>query len=105
MINLPHALMQGAALLFRDIFPDGNTMDRATLITLPPPCSDHPPSRALMQGAALLFWDIFPDGNTTDRAALHASCPTTKGFKWTATRWIHTVPYAQQQWSTPSSKG
>ncbi|GAX74443.1 hypothetical protein CEUSTIGMA_g1892.t1 [Chlamydomonas eustigma] len=44
------------------------------------------------KGSALLFWDMHPDGNTTDRRALHASCPTFRGTKWTATRWIHVRP-------------
>jgi prolyl 4-hydroxylase len=39
------------------------------------------------KGDALLFWDILPDGKVVDRAALHASCPTLKGTKWTATKW------------------
>jgi hypothetical protein len=30
---------------------------------------------------------MLPDGVTVDRAALHGSCPTTKGTKWTATKW------------------
>eukprot|EP00878_Enallax_costatus_P041017 GHUV01047456.1.p1 GENE.GHUV01047456.1~~GHUV01047456.1.p1 ORF type:complete len:115 (+),score=35.77 GHUV01047456.1:1433-1777(+) len=33
------------------------------------------------------------DGKTVDRASLHASCPTLKGTKWTATKWIHNKPY------------
>ncbi|KAL6752510.1 hypothetical protein V8C86DRAFT_2753249 [Haematococcus lacustris] len=45
------------------------------------------------KGDALLFWDAQPDGQTVDRHSLHASCPTSRGEKWTATRWIHMAPY------------
>ncbi|KAF6253134.1 hypothetical protein COO60DRAFT_1643423 [Scenedesmus sp. NREL 46B-D3] len=45
------------------------------------------------KGDALLFWDMHVDGTRVDRAALHASCPTLKGTKWTATKWIHNKPY------------
>ncbi len=38
------------------------------------------------KGDALLFWDMMPDGQTVDRRSLHASCPTLKGTKWTATK-------------------
>ena len=122
LLNLP-SLMHGQEALLLALPPHALTRPpssfhagcRAALLGYLPrrqhhgPGNPDPPPHApitrlhtlLMQGAALLFWDIFPDGNTTDRAALHASCPTTKGFKWTATRWIHTVPYAQQQWSAP----
>ncbi len=51
--------------------------------SLPPP----------LQGDALLFFDMDIEGSKGDRKALHASCPTTKGMKWTATKWIHNKPY------------
>ncbi|GFH14828.1 Fe2OG dioxygenase domain-containing protein, partial [Haematococcus lacustris] len=35
------------------------------------------------KGDALLFWDAQPDGQTVDRHSLHASCPTSRGEKWT----------------------
>eukprot|EP00201_Polytomella_parva_P019398 CAMPEP_0175039412 /NCGR_PEP_ID=MMETSP0052_2-20121109/562_1 /TAXON_ID=51329 ORGANISM="Polytomella parva, Strain SAG 63-3" /NCGR_SAMPLE_ID=MMETSP0052_2 /ASSEMBLY_ACC=CAM_ASM_000194 /LENGTH=165 /DNA_ID=CAMNT_0016301247 /DNA_START=316 /DNA_END=813 /DNA_ORIENTATION=- len=41
------------------------------------------------KGDVLLFWDAYPDTTKSDRHSLHASCPTFKGEKWTATRWIH----------------
>lgn len=45
------------------------------------------------KGDALLFWDMLPDGRTVDRRSLHASCPTLKGVKYTATVWIHSKRY------------
>lgn len=38
------------------------------------------------KGDALLFFDMLPDGRNVDRRSLHASCPTLKGTKWTATK-------------------
>lgn len=45
------------------------------------------------KGDALLFWDMKLDGRTVCRRSLHSSCPTIKGMKWTATKWIHNHPY------------
>eukprot|EP00775_Hariotina_reticulata_P008869 gene8869-9048_t len=45
------------------------------------------------KGDALLFWDMKVDGVTLDRQSLHASCPTIKGVKYVATKWIHNKPY------------
>eukprot|EP00195_Chlamydomonas_chlamydogama_P016075 CAMPEP_0202891768 /NCGR_PEP_ID=MMETSP1392-20130828/1746_1 /ASSEMBLY_ACC=CAM_ASM_000868 /TAXON_ID=225041 /ORGANISM="Chlamydomonas chlamydogama, Strain SAG 11-48b" /LENGTH=285 /DNA_ID=CAMNT_0049575621 /DNA_START=353 /DNA_END=1210 /DNA_ORIENTATION=+ len=45
------------------------------------------------KGDALLFYDMDVAGAKGDRAALHASCPTLKGTKWTATKWIHNKKY------------
>ena len=36
---------------------------------------------------------VWPQGSAGDRRALHASCPTLKGTKWTATKWIHSKIY------------
>mmetsp|Transcript_3481 Transcript_3481/g.10115 ORF Transcript_3481/g.10115 Transcript_3481/m.10115 type:complete len:258 (-) Transcript_3481:1437-2210(-) len=45
------------------------------------------------RGDAVFFWAMHPDGVTTDRFSLHGSCPTLKGEKWSATKWIHVKPY------------
>ncbi|MEW5305302.1 MAG: hypothetical protein WDW36_007852 [Sanguina aurantia] len=45
------------------------------------------------KGDALLFWDMKPGALDIDRRALHASCPTSAGTKWTATKWIHMRRY------------
>lgn len=39
------------------------------------------------QGDALLFWNTHVNGSL-DKRSLHGSCPTTKGVKWTATKWM-----------------
>lgn len=41
------------------------------------------------KGDALFFYNLKPDGNP-DPASLHGSCATTKGVKWSATKWIRT---------------
>lgn len=41
-----------------------------------------------VKGNALLFYSLRPNGDE-DVASTHGSCPTTKGEKWSATKWIH----------------
>lgn len=41
-----------------------------------------------VQGDAVMFFSLKTDG-TEDPTSLHGSCPTTKGEKWSATKWIH----------------
>ncbi|KAK9818424.1 hypothetical protein WJX72_012505 [[Myrmecia] bisecta] len=51
------------------------------------------------RGDALLFFSLMPDGQT-DATSLHGSCPTTRGEKWSATKWMHVGAFglsAQQQ--------
>ena len=33
--------------------------------------------------------DSLTPGGEVDYSSLHGSCPTTKGEKWSATKWIH----------------
>lgn len=40
------------------------------------------------RGNALLFYSLKPDG-TDDFKSTHGSCPTLKGTKYSATKWIH----------------
>lgn len=40
------------------------------------------------KGDALLFYSLRPDGSP-DPSSTHASCPTLKGEKWSATKWMH----------------
>jgi prolyl 4-hydroxylase len=35
---------------------------------------------------------LTPDGKK-DPTSLHGSCPTHKGEKWSATKWIHVAPF------------
>jgi prolyl 4-hydroxylase len=42
-----------------------------------------------VRGDAVMFFSLNPDG-TEDPTSLHGSCPTVKGEKWSATKWIHT---------------
>lgn len=46
------------------------------------------------KGDALIFYALTPDGEQ-DESSLHASCPTTGGSKWSATKWVHVSPFAQ----------
>ena len=44
-----------------------------------------------LRGDAVLFYSLKPDGEE-DPSSLHGSCPTTRGVKWSATKWIHVGP-------------
>jgi prolyl 4-hydroxylase len=44
------------------------------------------------KGDALLFYNIDPVGKQ-DILSLHAGCPVLEGIKWSATKWLHTLPY------------
>lgn len=44
------------------------------------------------QGDAVMFYGLKPDGSV-DPSSLHGSCPTLKGEKWSATKWIHILPF------------
>ena len=45
-----------------------------------------------VRGNALLFYSLHPDGSEDPRS-LHGSCPTLKGTKYSATKWIHVGPF------------
>ena len=50
------------------------------------------------KGDAVLFFSFHRNEETgkferQDPASTHASCPTSGGVKWTATKWIHEEPY------------
>uniref|UniRef100_A0A7R9Z064 Fe2OG dioxygenase domain-containing protein n=1 Tax=Chlamydomonas euryale TaxID=1486919 RepID=A0A7R9Z064_9CHLO len=55
------------------------------------------------KGDALLFFDMDVAGKAGDLAALHGSCPTLRGAKWTATKWIHSKVY--QDLYNPAAAG
>ncbi|KAJ9525758.1 hypothetical protein QJQ45_003420 [Haematococcus lacustris] len=54
-----------------------------------------------LRGDALMFYSLKPDGSN-DQASLHGSCPTLKGDKWSATKWIHVGPIRQGATSSPA---
>eukprot|EP00239_Pterosperma_sp_CCMP1384_P010266 CAMPEP_0197864902 /NCGR_PEP_ID=MMETSP1438-20131217/43353_1 /TAXON_ID=1461541 /ORGANISM="Pterosperma sp., Strain CCMP1384" /LENGTH=382 /DNA_ID=CAMNT_0043483281 /DNA_START=103 /DNA_END=1251 /DNA_ORIENTATION=- len=53
------------------------------------------------KGDMLLFWSIDLNHNI-DPASMHAGCPTLKGTKWTATKWMHESPF---RWTAPPKPG
>ncbi|KAI8466500.1 MAG: hypothetical protein J3K34DRAFT_524498 [Monoraphidium minutum] len=44
------------------------------------------------KGDALAFYSLTPEG-IEDEMSIHGSCPTLKGEKWSATKWVHIAPY------------
>jgi len=55
-------------------------------------CAHRGPSVRPHAGDAILFWSTTVMGEE-DPASLHASCPVTRGEKWTATKWMHSTPF------------
>lgn len=49
------------------------------------------------RGNALLFYSLLPGGDT-DPTSLHGSCPTTKGDKYSATKWVRTARLTAGRW-------
>ncbi|PNH09081.1 Prolyl 4-hydroxylase subunit alpha-1 [Tetrabaena socialis] len=54
-------------------------------------CAQRGLSVKAVKGDALMFYSLKPDGSN-DPASLHGSCPTVRGDKWSATKWIHVGP-------------
>ncbi|GFH10558.1 Fe2OG dioxygenase domain-containing protein, partial [Haematococcus lacustris] len=55
-------------------------------------CAKNGMAVKTLRGDALMFYSLKPDGSN-DQASLHGSCPTLKGDKWSATKWIHVGPF------------
>ena len=53
------------------------------------------------KGSAVLFFS-FHINRTSDTLAGHASCPTLRGTKFTATKWIHESPFSTGTYVTPT---
>ena len=53
------------------------------------------------KGSAVLFFS-FHINRTSDALAGHASCPTLRGTKFTATKWIHESPFSTGTYVTPT---
>ena len=51
-----------------------------------------------VRGNALLFYSLKPNGEP-DPNSLHGSCPTLKGDKFSATKWV--LPYWLTPWLFP----
>lgn len=47
------------------------------------------------RGDAVMFYGLKPDGSQ-DKSSLHGSCPTVRGEKWSATKWIHVLPFSKE---------
>ncbi|KAG2487326.1 hypothetical protein HYH03_014043 [Edaphochlamys debaryana] len=79
-------------------FPDsGQWLDPALPDRLGPfsKCAQGKVAFRPKKGDALMFWSIKPDG-THDPLSLHTGatgCPVVRGVKWTATSWVHSMPY------------
>ncbi|GIL84045.1 hypothetical protein Vretimale_11080 [Volvox reticuliferus] len=77
-------------------FPDSSAWLNAELADRMGPFSECAKGKVAFRpkkGDALMFWSIKPDG-THDPLSLHTGCPVVKGVKWTATSWVHSMPYA-----------
>ncbi len=55
-------------------------------------CAEGHVAAKARKGDALLFFSLKPD-MASDMHAMHTGCPVIKGVKWTATKWIHTLPF------------
>eukprot|EP00877_Chromochloris_zofingiensis_P001599 jgi/Chrzof1/1143/Cz01g42060.t1 len=55
-------------------------------------CAKQGLANKAIRGDAILFYSLHPDG-ALDKSSLHGSCPTTKGEKWSATKWIHVAAF------------
>jgi len=53
------------------------------------------------RGDAILFFSFHVNG-TADFMSTHASCPTLKGTKYTATKWIHEGEFDTPTWVEPT---
>lgn len=71
------------------VFPLGRPLSQGSEWS---PCAREGLSLKAVRGDAVLFWALKLDGSV-DRHSLHGSCPTLKGEKWSATKWIHIRPY------------
>ncbi|GMH44394.1 hypothetical protein BSKO_12346 [Bryopsis sp. KO-2023] len=72
-------------------------------------CAKEGLSVKAYKGDAIMFYSLKPDGSE-DPTSLHGSCPTLAGEKWSATKWIHVLPFGmdrqfqQEKWDNCADK-
>jgi len=49
-------------------------------------------------GDALMFYDLKPNYKDADDDSTHTGCPVIKGVKWNAVKWIHGVPFREEDY-------
>lgn len=67
------------------VFPDAEVQSPVEGLS---ECAKKGLANKPIKGDMLMFYSLTPSGET-DLTSLHASCPTLKGEKWSATKWIH----------------
>ncbi|GAX75294.1 hypothetical protein CEUSTIGMA_g2739.t1 [Chlamydomonas eustigma] len=86
-------------------FPQGSNWRSPDLAEAMGPFSDcangHVAFKPKM-GDAMLFYSINADG-THDPHSMHTGCPVIKGVKWTATVWVHSMPYRPTTFMAPTA--
>ncbi len=65
-------------------------------------CAKRGPAVKPQTGDAILFWSLDLTG-VEDEGSMHASCPVTRGEKWTATKWLHTALFKAGAESLPNT--
>ncbi|GFR51271.1 hypothetical protein Agub_g13579 [Astrephomene gubernaculifera] len=50
------------------------------------------------RGDALMFFDTKPDYMNGDGHSMHTGCPVVAGVKWNAVKWIHGVPFREDEY-------
>ena len=53
------------------------------------PCARKGMAVRPVKGDAVMFYSLDTDGHSPDPFSLHGSCPTERGEKWSATKWVH----------------
>mmetsp|Transcript_25114 Transcript_25114/g.63685 ORF Transcript_25114/g.63685 Transcript_25114/m.63685 type:complete len:368 (-) Transcript_25114:544-1647(-) len=51
------------------------------------------------RGDALMFYDVTPSYREADSNSQHTGCPVVKGVKWNAVKWIHGIPFRENEYN------
>ncbi|GAX79135.1 hypothetical protein CEUSTIGMA_g6575.t1 [Chlamydomonas eustigma] len=62
------------------------------------PCAQGHVALKPKTGDALMFYDLKPNYKDADDDSTHTGCPVIKGVKWNAVKWIHGVPYNEEEY-------